>query len=137
MTATIHVCVSCQDRGPVLASQGEGGSQVLIDALRQQLGKAMPASAFVITPQSCFGPCGRGVRLAVAGPGRWGWLFEALRPGDDLDAFSQFLTAWLASPDGVVAKSDCPARLFRKTVGRVPPSDGGQASRTLGTEQQL
>jgi len=79
-------------------------------------------SDFRVVPQACMGPCGAGVRLAVTRPARWGWLFQGLRPGPDLEAFATFLSAWRAAPQGVLAKAQRPPRLLRKTVGRIPPS---------------
>ncbi len=107
--------------GEVLALLGANGSGKS-SLPRALAGVQTHGEVFQVVPRACFGPCGPEVRVAVTGPGRWGWLFQGLRPGADLDAFVAFLSAWLASVDGLPAEADR-AALLRKTVGRVPPSE--------------
>ncbi len=106
---TVHVCASCT---------GRLGEADIFTALAARL----DSSVIALGRQPCFGPCGKGVRLAVTGPGRWGWLFEGLGAEDELEPFLAFLAAWRAAPDGVPPKAARPAVLMRKAVGRLPPS---------------
>jgi predicted metal-binding protein len=122
MIGTIHIRHGCQDRDPVRRQSGAGSGAALRTTIAARLAAPPWDDAFAIVPESCMGPCGAGLRLAVTGPGRWGWLFEGLHAESDLDAFLQFLAAWRAAPNGVPAKAERPARLSRKTVGRLPPS---------------
>lgn len=124
MIGTIHVCKSCQGRKVV--QRGAQGDIDLLAAIAARVREMPGGVAFQVVPQACFGPCGPEVRVAVTGPGRWGWLFQGLRPGVDLDAFVTFLAAWRASEEGLPAKADRVA-LLRKTVGRIPPSDRARA----------
>ncbi len=122
MSGTIHVCASCQTRDAVRRSAGEAGGAALLAAIAARLRDTPLGPSFDIVPQACLGPCGAGVRLAVTGEGRWGWLFQGLDPAVDLEAFMMFLDSWRHSPDGVLAKAERPPCLLRKTVGRLPPS---------------
>ncbi len=121
MTATLHVCRSCEGREAVRRRRGDAAGHGLREALTAML-RALPRAArFEIVSQDCMGPCGAGVRVALTGPGRWGWLFQDLEPGD-MEALGSFLVAWHTAADGVPAKAERPSRLLRKTVCRLPPS---------------
>ena len=123
MTGTLHVCRSCQGREGIRRLSGATASSDLCDAFVAMVRNLPDLAALRVVTQECFGPCGSGVRVALTGPGRWGWLFQGLQPGPDLDALTSFLRVWQAAPDGVPDKLQRPARLLRKTVGRLPPSD--------------
>ena len=122
MNATLHVCRSCEGRDAVRRRVGAGSGTALREALAA-LARALPDSfAVEVVSQDCLGPCGPGVRVALTGAGRWGWLFQDLQPGDDIAALAEFLRAWQTAPYGVPAKAERPARLVRKMIGRLPPS---------------
>lgn len=114
MSLCVHVCETCRKRD---LARGEAD---IVPALAAMLDDVTEA-AFELVPQSCLGMCAPGANLAVTGPGRWGWLFRELRPGEELAAFAVFLRAWLAHPEGLPPKSARPACLRPCTVGRLPP----------------
>lgn len=103
----LSVCASCEGRG------AEGA--VLV-ALRE----AAAGTGIEVVAGPCLGPCGQGVRVALTGAGRFGWLFEGLDAAADMAAFTRFLAEWVRAPDGLVAKRDR-ILLMARTVGRVPP----------------
>ena len=110
---TLHICATCPDRAVVRSGAGDALSTALA-AIATPLGIAVAA-------EGCMGPCGRGVRVALTGAGRWGWLFQGLDPATDIDAFVHFLAAWQSAPGGQVAKRDR-IGLQMRIVGRLPPS---------------
>ena len=120
MTATLHVCRSCQGRDAVRRRSGSTASVDLRDAIAAMILDLPDPAAFEVIGQECMGPCGSGVRIALTGTDRWGWLFQDLQPGPDIEALAVFLQRWLAAPDGMPGKAERPARLLRKTIGRVP-----------------
>ena len=125
MIGSLHVCRSCQTRDAVRRSSGPAASSDLQNSIAAMLRGLPDPAAFKVALGECLGPCSAGVRVAVTGSGRWGWLFQGLQPGADVDALAAFLLAWQAAPDGLPAKSDRPTRLLRKTIGRLPPSGVG------------
>jgi len=122
MTAVLHVCRSCEGREAVRRRHGGTSGMALRAAIEEMILALPDHSTFDVISQDCMGPCGLGVCVALTAPGRWGWLFQDLQPGEDVAALAEFLTAWRVAPHGVPAKTDRPTRLVRKTIGRLPPS---------------
>lgn len=118
----LQVCVGCKDIDAAKRRRGEGGGPVLAQTLREisaELGVAAPPT---VTEHPCLGRCTRRGRMSIAGTGRWSWLFEAIDPATDRQALTEFLRAWLESPDGFVAKEARPVSLRKRMLGRVPPT---------------
>lgn len=131
MTAIVHVCRSCEGRDAVRRQGGMAAGAALRQALLAMVRMLPDPTAVEVVGQDCLGPCGPGVRVALTGLARWGWLFQDLRPGADIAALAAFLQAWQTAPDGVPAKADRPTRLMRKAIGRLPPS-GAMADAMTG-----
>ena len=128
MTGVLHVCRSCQGCEAVRRVAGATASTELFEAITAMVRHIPDPTAFGVAAQECLGPCGAGVRIALTGTGRWGWLFQGLQPGADLEALASFLLSWCATPDGLPDKPQRPARLLRKTAGRLPPSGSNARS---------
>jgi len=124
LNGVIQVCEGCTDADPAKRAARTGGGPALraaVDALVADL----PADAGMkVAGFSCIGNCAKRVRLSVAGPGRWSWLFGELSPAD-APALKAFVSVWLAAPAGLVPKNDRPPTLRPKILGRVPPAGVG------------
>lgn len=118
MDAAVHVCIGCKDHDPERRDAGVGGGAALLAALSATLAGAPVA----VAAAPCLGACRGGGRVVLADPAKWGWLIEGLDTPADHDAAAQFIRAWLASPNGRVAKPDRPTWTEGRVLGRFPPA---------------
>lgn len=118
MDAAVHVCTGCRDHDPDRRAAGQGGGLALHAALSTALADAPVA----IAAAPCLGACRGGGRVVLADATKWGWLIEGLDTAADHAAAAQFIRAWLASPNGRVAKADRPGWTEGRVLGRFPPA---------------
>jgi predicted metal-binding protein len=118
MDAAVHVCIGCKDHDPARREAGVGGGA----ALHAALSSALADASVAVLPAPCLGACRGGGRLVLADPAKWGWLIEGLDTPADHLAAAHFVRAWLASPNGRVAKPDRPTWTDGRLLGRFPPA---------------
>lgn len=120
-----QVCYICQRPDVPRGPQPEG--TVIMQRLRQMLEDAQLSGQISLEPYGCLGNCRRRCTVALAGPGRWSWLFGELDPNADLGWLVDFARQWLATPDGMIAKSRRSEEARAHGVGRLPPLRRGDA----------
>lgn len=119
IAATLHVCVTClagEDRETVPRA-GRRLHDGLLEAQRRQEGPP----GFRIVEAECLSNCNRGCSVALAGPGRWSYVYGDLNETsvDDLLAGA---SRYAATTDGLVPWRERPT-IFRKgVIARIPPS---------------
>jgi predicted metal-binding protein len=117
--ATLYVCVTClagEDREAVPRA-GRRLHDGLVEALSRQDGPPH----FRIVEAECLSNCNRGCSVALAGPGRWSYIYGDLNQTsvDDLIAGA---SRYAATADGLVPWRERPT-IFRKgVIARIPPS---------------
>lgn len=119
IAATLHVCVTClagEDRETVPRA-GRRLHDGLLEAQRRQEG---PPS-FRIVEAECLSNCNRGCSVALAGPGRWSYIYGDLNETsvDDLLAGA---SRYAATTDGLVPWRERPTIFRRGVIARIPPS---------------
>ncbi|MBK5959971.1 metal-binding protein [Rhodoplanes elegans] len=111
----LHVCVTCR----LSADEEVRSGRLLHDALvaaQQRVG----APDVTIVPAECLSNCNRACTVAVAGPGRWSYVYGGLAP-DQADAILASAARYAATADGLVPWRERPEILRKGVVARVPP----------------
>jgi predicted metal-binding protein len=116
---TLYVCVTClagEDRD----TRPRAG-QRLHDALVAALDRQPSPAGFRLVETECLSNCNRGCSIALAGAGRWSYVYGDLSESavDDIIAGS---ARYAATIDGLVPWRERPA-IFRKgVIARIPPA---------------
>ncbi|KAJ2752222.1 hypothetical protein H4R27_003223 [Coemansia aciculifera] len=76
-----------------------------------------------IVPVNCLSMCHLGNVIAVAGPGKFGYMFGAMHENEseDMQAILQFAEDYIESSEGFTKNKTRPARLSRNILARIPP----------------
>jgi predicted metal-binding protein len=116
----LYVCVTCR-RSDLPEGETRPGEQ-----LHRALSVAIRAEALslphvTINPVECLSGCKRACTIALAGPGRWTYVYGDLDPETSVAPVLDGLRRYGATPDGLVPWRDRPS-IFRKGVlARIPP----------------
>jgi predicted metal-binding protein len=117
--ATLYVCVTCLAGEDREAAPRAG--RRLHDGLVEALSRQDDPPQFRIVEAECLSNCNRGCSVALAGPGRWSYIYGDLNQTsvDDLIAGA---SRYAATADGLVPWRERPT-IFRKgVIARIPPS---------------
>jgi predicted metal-binding protein len=116
-TIELLVCTRCRV-GDDAPEDGDRPGAVLFG----QLAGAAP-EGITVTPVECLSNCTRGCTIALRGPGRWTYVYGALKPHDDLATVLDGAARYRASADGVVPWRERPEHFRKNCIARVPPLD--------------
>jgi len=116
---TLYVCVTCRagEDDETTPRAGRRLHDALTDAKRGQ----DHLQRVRIVEAECLSNCNRGCSVALAGPGRWSYIYGDLNQAsaDDLLAGA---SRYAATADGLVPWRERPT-IFRKgVIARIPPS---------------
>jgi predicted metal-binding protein len=122
---TVHVCISCRQRGtprdPLESRPGH--------ILYQQLRKAFNGSALKervdVRQAECLSICPRPCGIAISLPGAWTYLFGDQKPSEAMGDVIECVSLYLQSSDGFLARNSRPKSMRRSILGRVPPAPRG------------
>ncbi|MBC9245928.1 DUF1636 domain-containing protein [Paracoccus sp. 11-3] len=109
------VCTRCcGSEGPNDTADRPG--TVLLQALTDTTPEGV-----TIVPVECLSNCSRGCTIALRGPGRWTYIYGALDAASHLDTIRDGITAYLATPDGLVPWRQRPEHFRKNCIARIPP----------------
>ncbi|WP_246504744.1 DUF1636 family protein [Microvirga antarctica] len=114
-TVMLYVCVTCRKAGEPETETRPGAR--LHAALADALNSPSPIR---IEPVECLSGCKRGCTIAVAGPGRWTYVYGDLDPETSVAAILEGVRLYGETTDGLVPWRSRPD-IFRKGVlARIP-----------------
>ena len=125
--ACLYICTTCTgvaaDGARTAADYDEAGEQrpgaMLYDAVKRQADGANGSAPFDVHPVVCLANCEQGCSVAVAEPGKWGYLLGHIGPEVAEDLFA-YCHAYAASGTGTVMRRQRPDSLHHAIVARFP-----------------
>lgn len=109
------VCTRCRRSEAPDGSDDLPGTQ-LLDALADTTPQGV-----TLIPVECLSNCSRGCTIALRGPGRWTYVYGDLDAASHLDAIRDGVTAYQATPDGLVPWRQRPEHFRKNCIARLPP----------------
>ena len=116
---TIHVCVTCKPAD----FQGEAADRPgahLHRALQEAVADGSYPNLRVEAAQ-CLSVCKRPCTVAVAGHGRWSYLYGDLDAGSSARTILDGAARYAGTPDGIVPWRERPEAFRIGVVARIPP----------------
>ncbi|KPH76733.1 hypothetical protein AE618_23090 [Bosea vaviloviae] len=114
----ILVCASCRAAGADPDAPRPGA--VLAAGLAQALDTACEASVTVETVE-CLSVCKRPCTVALAGEGRWTYVYGDLDPKDGVETLLTFARQYRDTHDGIVPWRERADAIRKGVVARIPP----------------
>jgi predicted metal-binding protein len=111
----ILVCKACKHTGEACGPGFE-----LLKKLRAAVAAAGLSEDFEVTGTACLAGCDRPCTVAWRASAKATWLFGDIDPDEPIDDLIAFSRLYAALEDGWMAGSDCPPRLCRSTLARIP-----------------
>lgn len=118
MTTTpviITVCTACRAAG---ADRDQTAGKAMLEAV---IAAAAGTDGIVVRPTQCLSVCKRICTVAVAGEGRYTFLFGDLDPLTDAPAVVEMARACAVAEHGFVPWKDRPEALRKGIIARIPP----------------
>lgn len=129
----IYVCTTCTgsvaDGAPSAAELDEAGQDrpglTLYRALCAHMTKVAPDMVVDVHPVTCLSNCEQGCSVAIADPGKWGYLLGGVGP-ETADDLARYACAYARSKTGTVLRRRRPQSLRHAIIARfpVPALDG-------------
>ncbi len=119
MSVTLHVCVTCRAGLPVPEGERPQGAK-LHAALAAELAREGAPQSVKLQAVECLSACSQGCAAALAGPGRWSYVYGRLSP-DHASEILAGAAAYAAAPDGVVPWRERPEIFRKQSLARLPP----------------
>lgn len=117
----LYVCTTCRIRRDCAEGEASDGAQ-LLRALRDAQAADAP---FALVGVECLSNCSRGCSVALAGRGRWTYVYGDIDPRNAVADILDGAARYASTRDGLVPWRERPA-IFRKgVVARVPPLQAG------------
>ncbi|BBE74476.1 DUF1636 family protein [Oharaeibacter diazotrophicus] len=117
MGTTLYVCVTCRAGEPPGEDRARPGKR-LAAALA-----ALPAPPGVrVVPVECLSACSTGCAVALAGPGRWTYVYGRLGEADAA-AILDGAARHAATADGLVPWRERPEIFRKQSIARIPPPE--------------
>ena len=119
---SLLVCVTCRRTGSAIESGAPADAAArpgaaLFDALAA---KPLPAG-MRLKAVECLSACSNGCAIALAGPGRWTYVYGNLDPAEHPGEILAGAQAYAAAQDGLVPWRERPLVFRRNALARVPP----------------
>ena len=114
----ILVCASCRAAGADPDAPRPGA--VLAAGLAQALDAISEASVTVETVE-CLSVCKRPCTVALAGEGRWTYIYGDLDPKDGVETLLTFARQYRDTHDGIVPWRERAEAIRKGVVARIPP----------------
>ena len=113
---TLFVCTTCKTSEPDAARSGHAFHQAIEAELR-----ARAEHRIALVPIECLSVCKRPCTVALAGTGKWTYLFGDLATPDQVGDVITVAIRYGASENGIVPWRERPPAIRRGIVARVPP----------------
>lgn len=115
---TVTVCTTCRAGAPTDASGPRPGTR-LHDALKQALPEGV-----TLRGAECLSACSRGCAMVLeGGPARWTYAYGTLDPDTHVDQIVEGVSAYAATPDGLVPWRTRPEIFRKQSLIRIPPQE--------------
>ncbi|WP_408093591.1 DUF1636 family protein [Rhodoplanes sp. SY1] len=111
----LYVCVTCRLSADEEVRSGRLLHDTLVAAQQRHA-----AQDVTIVPTECLSNCNRACSVAVAGPGRWSYVYGGLAP-EQADEILSGAARYAATTDGLVPWRERPEILRKGVVARIPP----------------
>ena len=111
----LYVCTTC--RRPDDDPDGPRAGARLLDALRA----CNTAPLVRIEAVECLSVCKRPCSVAVASSDRWTYVYGDMDPAESAATILAGLSAYAATPDGIVPWRERPAAFKTGVIARIPP----------------
>ncbi len=112
---TLLVCVTCR-REDWAGGEARPGATMLAALEAGHLPAGM-----ALRGVECLSACSRGCAIALAGPGRWTYVYGDLDPATDPPDILAGAAAYAATSDGLMPWREQPLVFRRNSIARVPP----------------
>ena len=136
-TTTLYVCLTCRTFPGDPVPGNEAVSAVAADAapspdqprpgqrLFEALGRAKAADGIdgdvEIVGVECLSNCKRSCTIALAGEGRWTYVYGDMHPEESVNDILAGARLYAASEDGVVPWRERPTIFRKNVIARIPP----------------
>lgn len=117
MAVTLHVCITCR------ANRAVGEGEICAGARLHEAARHSAPEGVVVAPVTCLSACSRGCAVALAGPGRWTYVYGGIAPETDLGPLLEGAALYAGSADGIVPWRDRPEIFRRNVIARMPPRE--------------
>lgn len=117
MNAKLYVCTTCRAGEPVVEGQPVPGAR-----LHAALTAADAPDGVTIVPTECLSACSNGCAVALAGPGRWSYVYGRLTEADAPDIL-RGAAAYATTADGIVPWRERPVIFRKQSLARIPPQE--------------
>ncbi|GAB4388248.1 DUF1636 family protein [Albidovulum sp.] len=118
MSVTLYVCTTCR-MGRADPAEGPRPGARLLAALQA----AGAPDGVRIRPVECLSACDHGCNIALAGPGRWSYVYRGLDPDRDVPDILAGVAAYARTPDGLVPWRERPVIFRKQSLARIPPME--------------
>jgi predicted metal-binding protein len=123
----LYVCLTCRDRPASDARPPDDAAPRAGARLHAALAAALGETPVRLVGVECLSNCNRSCTVALAGPGRWTYVYGDLDPESAVPAILDGAARYAATRDGLVPWRERPV-IFRKgAIARVPPLDARSA----------
>ena len=119
--ATIFVCGTCRAADEPVDALGTRAGTRMACAIERELARRGGASAVRMIRVECLAVCKRPATVAVAGRGRWTYVYGDLQPDRDAGDLIAGVLAYADAPAGLVPWRLRPSILRKGVIARVPP----------------
>ncbi|NYZ11732.1 DUF1636 domain-containing protein [Azospirillum sp. RWY-5-1] len=120
----IHVCTTCR-RAPADPAVPPDGERMLA-ALAAAMEGWAHRDAVALAPVQCMNACARSCAVALAGEGKWSFLFADLDPETAAPALLACAETYIGRADGKMMRSARPEALRDTLLVRIPPLPSGR-----------
>jgi predicted metal-binding protein len=113
---TVFICISCEgsDASP------ERPGRLLFDAVTVGL-RARADGEVTVKPVDCLGVCKRPCTVALAGNGKWTYVFGDLSHESHADDVIAAALSFGATENGIIPWRERPQSFRKGVVSRIPP----------------
>lgn len=113
------VCVKCRRNTDVPEDGTRPG-----EALHAELANRTMPEGVTLKAVECLSNCSSGCSVAIRGGAqRWTYVYGNLLETDHADTVLEGVTAYAATPDGLVPWRTRPAHFRKNCIARIPPQE--------------
>nr|WP_219821782.1 DUF1636 domain-containing protein [Sneathiella aquimaris] len=132
MSVVLNVCITCKKSDRISNAEenpiAETATAKPGESLYQALLEKNESENIKILPVKCLSACSNGCTVALAGEGRWSYVYGHMDAETDVEDILKGVAAYHKTDDGLVPWRERPVIFRKQVISRMPPMTGAHSS---------